>query len=321
VLQYYVARLIIGVQVLLVLTRDSSNREIETAQFELQTAWMMQDRTAVNNVILIGTRKLMASWRRKSAAMLIILLLMVMVMFMVMFRQNKQTINTDEELQVYELVPGSDPPAFLQQVNLAANHPLLRPLKQFQSIDLTHRRADYHVGAVMLVMDVTGEYLLLVKRGPQLVTCPNTWGFVGEHALRREPPLATIQRGLMEELWTTTTTQDQRFLESQVAFYQNLTAYPVLYHRVYPNQRTDRQLTYIYEVRLKQPHDQIVLQLDHEVADHQWITLQDFRQKLEDTNKEEYWCHHTLIELFQLALKQLEMARTSMREPTKENRW
>ncbi|KAL3817475.1 hypothetical protein ACHAXA_001482 [Cyclostephanos tholiformis] len=67
------------------------------------------------------------------------------------------------------------------------------------NIDVAHRRGELHVGHVLFVMDV-GGYVLFLKRSTNVVTCPDTWSVLGEHANIDESPHDAAMRGIAEEL-------------------------------------------------------------------------------------------------------------------------
>ncbi len=66
-------------------------------------------------------------------------------------------------------------------------------------IDVVHRDGRLHVGHVLFVMDAMG-HVLFMKRSGDVVTCPNTWSVLGEHANVDEMPNDVAIRGIVEEL-------------------------------------------------------------------------------------------------------------------------
>ena len=220
---------------------------------------------------------------------------------------TEPTIVADQK--VYDAVatqPGEDPPVFefLDPVDMTKH---MRARHTYQTIDQAHRQGLYHTGVWIHVTDSTGQKLLLLKRGPHLVTCPNSWGLVGEHTNRDETPLETVQRALVEELWG----GRNATYTHRVQFLRKITDHPVFYLRDYgPSRqyRIDRQITYLYEVGMKHTSDQVVLELDDEVADHQWISLDDYRQWMQrDATTKNYvdFCHSTITRLGNFALEKL----------------
>lgn len=69
----------------------------------------------------------------------------------------------------------------------------------FTTLDLAHREGKIHTGSWIFVVD-NSDKLLLLRRGPELVTCPLSWSMVGEHAYRDENKKDTLKRGIEEEL-------------------------------------------------------------------------------------------------------------------------
>ena len=64
---------------------------------------------------------------------------------------------------------------------------------------------------------------------------------------------------------------------------QNVTEFPLYYIRYYGprnDNRIDRQLTYLWLVQLPKPQEEIHWKLDEEVADHKWITMDEFESWL-----------------------------------------
>ena len=189
---------------------------------------------------------------------------------------------------------------FLDEVNPGA---VLRPIG-YATIDQTHRQNHYHTGVWIHLLDSTGRNMLLLKRGPQLVTCPNQWTLIGEHTLLDESSLETVQRGLVEEAWGGSNAS----YTTVVDFIRNMTAYPIYYFRDYGD-RQDRQLTYLYEVKLNQLAKDVVFKFDDEVADHQWIDIVDFKQWVERDIAAGHvdFCHTTVTQLLLFGLERLAM--------------
>lgn len=200
--------------------------------------------------------------------------------------------------KVYDLVSDENDFQFLDEIDPDTS---LQSKGYYLTIDQAHRQGKFHMGAWIHLTDSSGDKVLLLKRGPNLVTCPNSWGLIGEHTQRDETPLETVQRALVEEVWggSNATYEDIRWI-------QNLTEFPVYYYRDYGD-RVDRQLTYVYDVRMKEPAKDIFLKLDDEVADYQWISLDDYKKWMVDDAAQghKYFCHTSITELSLLALKQL----------------
>ncbi len=190
----------------------------------------------------------------------------------------------------------------------------------YKSIDSTHREGLIHIGSWIAITDTSlnsdNPQILLLKRGEELVTCPNTWGLVGEHSFRNEEPIETVKRGIKEELG-----ESFSELVNEYGHIQNMTAAPVYYERDYGSElenRIDRQVTYLWLVEMNMEHDgddmitspDGYLTLDEEVADHMWITLSDLERWVnEDMMNEEpvKFCHHTIVSLARLVIDRLKL--------------
>jgi ADP-ribose pyrophosphatase YjhB (NUDIX family) len=165
----------------------------------------------------------------------------------------------------------------------------------------------------MAITDATGKKVLLLRRGPQVVTCPNSWSVVGEHAMRDETPLKTVQRALVEELWG----GNNRSYTRDVGFIKNLTSNPVYYFKDYgpeKENRVDQSPIYLYEVRFKRKHADIALKLDEEAANHQWIDVDELllwmqRDAIEAKYKD--FCDPTISKLIQFLLERLKSLHTN----------
>lgn len=178
-----------------------------------------------------------------------------------------------------------------------------------------------HTGGVMYVMDSSGR-ILIMKRSSSVVTCPDTWSIVGEHSIAGEDANDLPIRALEEELGLKVTNRDVKI--------QALTEFPLYYIRHYGarnGKRVDRQLTYLWLVKLAERHEEISWKIDHEVAGVKWITLDEFDVWLKEdekidsettANKLHYlrksgddgppngdFCHETIRTLLRLGVEQL----------------
>mmetsp|Transcript_14544 Transcript_14544/g.19899 ORF Transcript_14544/g.19899 Transcript_14544/m.19899 type:complete len:275 (-) Transcript_14544:141-965(-) len=177
-----------------------------------------------------------------------------------------------EDLDVFDLPPGFKEPSHMSSLD-----PNILISIGHEEIDAVHSRGLIHLGAWMFITDADGLVLLL-QRGPQLVTCPNTWSLTGEHTARGEEPIETVKRGITEELGDD--------LLDDVVSIQNMTAYPqyflIDWGTTEYGKRVDRQLTYIWHVQLGKKHKDLHLGLDDEVANHKWVDLETFKEQLEE---------------------------------------
>jgi len=139
-------------------------------------------------------------------------------------------------------------------------------------IDTAHRHGNIHMGTWIFVIDTNinkkknttvhkNFHILLLKRGAKLVTCPNTWSLVGEHTYRNEEPMATVRRGLTEELGSrfvtellvdsNTNNNNKTNNKKKVGTIRNMTQFPIYFEQNWENGgRIDRQVTYLWLVEL-----------------------------------------------------------------------
>ena len=196
-------------------------------------------------------------------------------------------------------------------------------------------------------MDASG-LLLFLKRSSDVVTCPSTWSILGEHSNKSETARDTVVRGMEEELGlqqvSRLETNDSSFTADfqtinkkdtiNDVIIQNITQYPLYYIRHYGprlNNRIDSQLTYLWLARLPKRHDEIQIKLDDEVADHKWISLEEFSDWIEADAREDAarveefntlqhnggkkddgppsgdFCHHTIRSLYAKGLDNLKL--------------
>jgi 8-oxo-dGTP pyrophosphatase MutT (NUDIX family) len=231
---------------------------------------------------------------------------------------NNKVDSSSESMVVYDLQPGVAAPQFGDLVPdpIRSNSMFVSRSKNtvLIPIDQVHRQGLYHTGTWQHVVDKQHRILLL-QRGPQLVTCPNAWALPGEHTLGLEMPLETAQRGMQEELGTD--------ILQYVERYELLTVDPVFYIRDYGpsnGNRVDRQLVYLWYIPLRVAAEQVQLQLDKEVVDHQWMPIVELEEKIRlaqkqlqqqqsHTDKKEqavWYCDVTLLRLYELGLSKLQ---------------
>jgi len=205
------------------------------------------------------------------------------------------------DILVYEFK--ANEPSHLEPVNMET---ALRKTGKLVSIDVAHTHGFPHCGNWIHVVDSLNRTLVL-KRGPNLVTCANAWGLVGEHAIGDETPLETTKRGIREELGT-------KVLDLAI-YIGPLNEYPLYYFRSYgPSNmnRVDRQLTFIWLVQLSLPGEGVPLNLDHEVVDHKWLTITELehwvegdQQRIIDGVEPSRLCHDTIVQLLEITAAKL----------------
>ena len=208
-------------------------------------------------------------------------------------------------------------------------------------IDAMHRQGWIHFGAWIFIFD-NEQRLLLAKRGPSMVTCPNSWMPPGEHALlgEEQDPTQTLLRGLKEEIGhfiiqkipkkkkKKMTNQNSQQISSSSSFkylkrYYNLMTkrhegLPLFYYREYGpklDYRIDQQLTYIWIVELYVSGDIITQEMkrhsyndndDHqkeEMIQIQWISIPDLELWLDKQPQD--FCHDSIRSFLRLVLDEL----------------
>jgi isopentenyldiphosphate isomerase len=149
-------------------------------------------------------------------------------------------------------------------------------------IHAVHVEGRPHGGMWLNIVSSDGM-LLMLKRGPELKTCPNTWGLLGEHQAAGEEWLALAKRALREELGPE--------VSPIISTSSNISESPVYYYRKYADGRQDKQITYLWCVRLSELSAEVRLQPDEEVAEYKWISPSDARRWVAD--KPEDFCAAT----------------------------
>lgn len=205
------------------------------------------------------------------------------------FTQTKKSITAEtvllEDLGVFKLPSGLQEPPHMSDLDPNVLIEVGR-----KDIDAVHSEALIHIGAWIFVTDADGLFLL-IQRGPELVTCPNAWGIVGEHTTPDEEPIETAKRGISEELGDD--------LLDEIKSIQNLTETPQ--YLVFDwGHRVDRQLTYIWHAQLGKRHEDLHLVLDDEVANHKWLDMDKLKKQLrkEINGTHEVFCVPTETEYY-----------------------
>jgi len=223
--------------------------------------------------------------------------------------------NTINDILVYDLPSGTDqtPPSLLAPVDPKRLVP-----EGYVSIDAAHRNGRIHTGAWIYIVDNANK-LLLLRRGPKLVTCPLRWGMVGEHTFRDERAVDTLRRGIVEELgkdmWTA--------IERRGKYY-NMTEHPVFYFRDYGPEgenRIDRQVTYLWLVDLGVTSNEAerLLKVDEEVQEYQFMNIDEVEQwvksdmeeslKSMESDKMKSFCHESVGSLILFGFERIRAIR------------
>ena len=128
-------------------------------------------------------------------------------------------------------------------------------------IDSAHREGLPHRGVWAVVIDGK-QRVVLIKRGKDTVTCPETWSIVGEHNDPGETYFEALRRGVEEELGLTWATDVEAHWELDPrASLLNITYWDKFRETVH---RRDLQWTMPYVVALK---DDVSIEVDHREID------------------------------------------------------
>jgi len=242
-------------------------------------------------------------------------------------RQTNHRVASLPDIQIFDFRSNSSLPAHLDEIDPSVE----LVSRGFRYLDNAHRLGRIHMGSWIYIVDstlatassVSNPRILLLKRGPQLVTCPGMWSMVGEHTNRDEQPIETVRRAILEEL-------GPQVLEHVITHgrIRNMTALPIYYERDYgaANEgRIDRQATYIWLVEMNlsammesrdnnyQTIAQIIdddgfFQFDSEVAETKWLPINELEQWVkEDADEKKFFCHETIISLMNLGLERLKV--------------
>jgi isopentenyldiphosphate isomerase len=252
---------------------------------------------------MTGKQMLMAPIRTspKNRAIAAIVIL-VALMFLV---TTKRHTEHQELLTVYDFAEGVTEPTHLTPLDVAKD---LVARDKLYSIDDAHRQGLIHCGTWIWISDSEGKVLVL-KRGPHLVTCPNSYSLLGEHTLGLEKPEETVRRGIKEELGAA--------MLRHIKAVELLPASPLYYFRDYGTQnsnRIDRQLTYLWWVEMDRPGAQLPLKLDAEVAHHDWIATETLQSWFKEAHNNllntgysgSRICHETIVTLWEKVFKEVQ---------------
>ena len=205
-------------------------------------------------------------------------------------RYTLNTKNNHNDVQVFEWKDDNFEPKHLDLIDTD----LRMESRSFADLDLAHRQHLIHKGA-WIAVSWRGK-ILVVKRGPRLITCPNSWGIVGEHTSWDETPTETVVRAIFEEIGLG---------KDAIRVVNFLTEHPVYYERSYPNNdnRMDKQVTYLWLVELNAVKD-TSFHFDSEVSETRWVSKTELQDWVH-TNPNDF-CHQTIQSLLQLVLDRLD---------------
>lgn len=127
------------------------------------------------------------------------------------------------------------------------------------TINAAHSNSIPHRGVWIYIVDENDE-LLLLKRSTETVTCPNTWGFPGEHTKHNESYLDTAYRGVLEELGLT-----RHHIISTKPLFKEPLYLDITYFG--PRYKHDLQWSMSFLMRVKKEH---IYKYNHESALMQW---------------------------------------------------
>ena len=208
----------------------------------------------------------------------------------------------EDQLVAYDLAEGVAEPEHLTPINATGN---LVARSNLYSIDEAHRQGLIHSGAWIWIEDIDGKVLVL-KRGPGLVTCPNSYSLVGEHTQGIEDPHETWRRAIREELGEA--------ILGYIKSVEQLPDSPLYYVRDYGQQnsnRIDRQLTYLWWIKMDRAGIYLPIEPDAEVAYHDWIEVKTLQEWLHEAHENlashgsvgSRLCHETIVTLWETVLK------------------
>eukprot|EP00586_Coscinodiscus_wailesii_P014977 CAMPEP_0172502682 /NCGR_PEP_ID=MMETSP1066-20121228/161865_1 /TAXON_ID=671091 /ORGANISM="Coscinodiscus wailesii, Strain CCMP2513" /LENGTH=153 /DNA_ID=CAMNT_0013278019 /DNA_START=528 /DNA_END=989 /DNA_ORIENTATION=- len=146
-----------------------------------------------------------------------------------------------------------------------------------------------------------------------MVLCPSSWSLLGEHAsIKDEDPVLSaatqerhyddsqaarlVRRGIREELGD--------HVVDRIVEMKSLTEFPVYFVRDYGaafGGRVDRQMTYLFYVRLADANEGIEWGFDEEVAETRWVKVSEAKKWVSG----EEFCHWRMRRLFDLGIDQL----------------
>ena len=241
--------------------------------------------------------------RKKATAVIVIFALLIIWM-------STSVPEREEFLVVYDFADGITEPAHLAPINVTND---LVPRSNLYLIDEVHLEGLIHFGAWIWISDSEGKVLVL-KRGPHLVTCPNSYGLLGEHTLGRENPRQTWRRAITEELGAS--------MLRHIKSVKLLQEVPLYYFRDYGAQnsnRIDRQLTYLWWIKMDRPGTLLPLKLDSEVSHHDWIEAETLQMWFDEAHDNiarsrsvgDRMCHDTIVTLWETVFKEVQRLNTT----------
>ncbi len=163
-----------------------------------------------------------------------------------------------------------------------------------KDINTIHLEGVMHKGTWILVSDVD-DMVFVAKRSSDMKTCPNAWGFVGEHFALDESMKDNVKRCLEEELGSDIVPEIQSMDE--------LFEKPLFYKKDYANNqgRKDRQITYGVVVKLGKSYKDISFHFANEIASQKWIPAKELQLWLmNDKGKQSddrEFCDEEMLEL------------------------
>ena len=182
---------------------------------------------------------------------------------------------------------------------------------RLKDINSIHLEGVMHKGTWIMISDVN-DTLFVAKRSKDMKTCPNAWGFIGEHFASDERLNQNVRRCLEEELGP--------HIVSEIQTIEELFPQPLFYKKDYPTttadkkkkedeketkgqQRKDRQITYAVIVKLGKSYTDMdpSLQFANEIVNHKWITAKELQVWLSNDNdknsQEMEFCDSEMLEL------------------------
>ena len=187
-------------------------------------------------------------------------------------------------------------------------------------IDQIHRRGLIHTGVWMYIID-NQRRILLSKRGPSMVTCPNRWMLLGEHSMVGEElqPDQTVLRGVREEIESFAVDDTRYFKRQHNLMTRNHGGNPVYFELDYGPQvgnRIDRQVTYFWLVEFRVEGEAILQRMQNESLLSRkrhseestlmrWVRIHELEEWL--VKRPTDFCHETIHSFFRIGMRELRL--------------
>ena len=185
---------------------------------------------------------------------------------------------------------------------------VLRPVGRAVPIGEAHNKGLLHRGTWTLVRDEPDGRVLLLRRSAHTMTCPSTWGLVGEHSWANESWPATASRAMLEELGVRGA--EVSMLGPPVLFAAEYGAGSGLRADAAAAGAVKREFQSTALLQAVIPRG-AKLVFDRDVAAHRWVTLRQLQHLLhvDRSGTHRVFCNRRLRVLLALVLKRLAPSR------------